>query len=226
MTGLTIHPLTPDRWDDLVDLFETDSITRMCWCVHHRLPPDIRRETDPKSRKTAMAKIVKAGPPPGLLAYKGKEAVGWIAIAPRPATPEWNVGRKASAAELPQHASDETIWAASCFFIRKGSRGEGMTATLLEAGMTYAKKNGAKLVEACPMAHDDRRSSTGMFVGPKRIFDRAGFGTVIERKPGRPLMRFALSRTAASKAATKKKPAPAKKPAPKTKARAPKGLNT
>ena len=65
MTALAIHPLTPDRWDDFVALFEPDSICKMCWCVHHRLPAAIRRETDPKSRKTAMAKIVKKGPPPG-----------------------------------------------------------------------------------------------------------------------------------------------------------------
>lgn len=214
MTRLSIHPLTPDRWDDFVALFETDSICRMCWCVHHRLPAEVRRETDPKSRRIAMGKIVKAGPAPGLLAYRGKEPVGWLAIAPRPATPDWNVGRKASAAELPEHADDETIWAATCFFVRKDARGEGVTTALLEAGTVYAKKHGAKTVEACPMAHEDRRSTAGLFVGPKRVFDRAGFDTVIERKPGRPLMRLALQAKA-----TKKKPAPAKKPAPKMKAR-------
>jgi GNAT superfamily N-acetyltransferase len=157
---------------------------------------------------------VKKGPAPGLLAYRDKEAVGWLAIAPRPATPDWNIGRKASAAELPEHADDESIWAATCFFVRKDARGEGVTTALLEAGTAYAKKHGAKTVEACPMAHEDRRSTTGLFVGPKRVFDRAGFDTVIERKPGRPLMRLALPTKTA-----KKKPAPAKKPAPKTKAR-------
>ncbi|MFT3723231.1 MAG: GNAT family N-acetyltransferase [Hyphomonadaceae bacterium] len=215
MTALAIHPLTPDRWDDLVALFETDSICRMCWCVHHRLPAEVRRETDSKSRKTAMGRIVKKGPAPGLLAYRGKEAVGWLAIAPRPATPDWNVGRKASAAEFPEHADDASIWAATCFFVRKDARGEGVTTALLEAGTAYAKTRGARTVEACPMAHEEKRSATGMFVGPKRVFDRAGFDTVIERKPGRPLMRLTLKTKA-----TKKKPAPAKKPAPKSKARA------
>jgi GNAT superfamily N-acetyltransferase len=221
MTSLAIHPLTPDRWDDFVALFETDSICKMCWCVHHRLPAAIRREATSASRKTAMGKIVKKGPPPGLLAYKGDEAVGWIAIAPRPATPDWNEGRKASAAELPEHGEDETVWGASCFFIRKDARGEGMTAKLLDAGADYAKSQGAKTLEACPMAHDEKRSTTGMFVGPKRVFERAGFKTVLERKAGRPLMRLELT------ASTKKKPAAAKKAAPQkaltTKARAPKG---
>ncbi len=214
MTALAIHPLTPDRWDDFVALFETDSICRMCWCVHHRLPAAIRRQTDPKLRKSAMAKIVKKGPPPGLLAYRRDEAVGWLAIAPRPATPDWNTGRKASAAELPEHGEDASIWAASCFFIRKDARGEGLSAMLLKAGADYAKHNGAASLEACPMAHEEKRSTTGMFVGPKRVFDRAGFETVLERKPGRPLMRLSL------KTSTKKKPAAVKKAAqPKARSR-------
>lgn len=220
MTALAIHPLTPDRWDDFVALFETDSICKMCWCVHHRLPAEVRRETDSKSRKIAMGKIVKKGPAPGLLAYKGDEAVGWLAIAPRPATPDWNVGRKASAAELPEHAEDQGIWAATCFFVRKDARGEGVTSALLEAGTAYAKKHGAKIVEACPMAHEDRRSTAGLFVGPKRVFDRAGFDTVVERKPGRPLMRLAL------KPATKKKPTSANTSPPVKKASPKRGLKT
>lgn len=219
MTSLAIHPLTPDRWDDFVALFETDSICKMCWCVHHRMPAAIRREATSASRKTTMGKIVKKGPPPGLLAYKGDEAVGWIAIAPRPAIPDWNEGRKASAAELPEHGHDDSIWAASCFFIRKDARGEGMTAELLEAGTRYARANGAKTLEACPMDHAEKRSTTGLFVGPKRVFDRAGFKTVIERKPGRPLMRLELA------ASTKKKPAAVKKAAP-SRARSPKGLKS
>jgi GNAT superfamily N-acetyltransferase len=156
-----------------------------------------------------MGRIVKAGPPPGLLAYRHGEAVGWIAIAPRPATPDWNIGRKASAAELPEHGEDETIWAATCFFIRKDARGHGLTGELLEAGTAWAKKHGARMIEACPMDHEDRRSTAGLFVGPKRVFDRQGFATVLERKPGRPLMRKELKASAAGKPTSKVR-APAK----------------
>ena len=42
------------------------------------------------------------------------------------------------------------------------------------------------------MAHEETRSTAGLFVGPKRVFDRAGFETVLERKRGRPLMRKQL----------------------------------
>jgi hypothetical protein len=96
-----------------------------------------------------------------------------------------------------------------------------MTAELLEAGIAYAKKGGAQRLEACPMSHDDKRSAVGMCVGPLRTFERAGFEKVLERKPGRPLMRLKLK--TARKPATKRKPAPAKKAAG-TKARAHKSL--
>jgi GNAT superfamily N-acetyltransferase len=197
MTDLAIHPLTPDRWDDFVALFETDSICRMCWCVAHRLPPPIRKEMKGDVRKKHMAKVVKAGPPPGLLAYRANEIqewepVGWLAIAPRPETPEFNTGRKSSAVENEADAEDASVWAATCFFVRKDARGEGVTTALVDAGAAWAKKNGARRLEACPMAHEEKRSTAGMFVGPKRVFDRAGFKTVLERKAGRPLVRLDL----------------------------------
>lgn len=189
---LAIHPLTADRWADFVQLFETDSICRMCWCVYFRLPANVRKELKGPERRKHMAKVVKAGSPPGLLAYREGEPVGWLAIAPRAATPDYNTGRKASAVEHPDDADDQSIWAATCFFVRKDARGEGVTAALLDAGTKWAKTNGARRVEACPMAHDAKRSTAGLFVGPKRIFDRQGFETVVERKPGRPLMRLHL----------------------------------
>jgi GNAT superfamily N-acetyltransferase len=208
---LAIHPLTPDRWNDLVALFETDSITRMCWCMVTRLTPAELREFPPPDRRKMFGSVVKKGPPPGLLAYKDGVPVGWIAIAPRSATPPWNTGRKSSAAEREADAIDPRVWAATCFFVRAGHRKQGMTGELLAAATAWARKNGARRLEACPMSHEDKRSNVGLCVGPKRTFERQGFSTVLERKPGRPLMRKELRKTVAKKSATKT--APAKKKA-------------
>lgn len=210
MSDLTIHPLTPDRWDDFVELFETDSICRNCWCMFNRMTPDERKAAKGPQRKTLMKRAVAKGDKPGLLAYRDGEAVGWIAIAPRPDTPEWNVGRKASIATDEADAHDPGVWGATCFFVRKDARKQGVTGELLDAAIAYAKSNGASRVEACPMAHDEKRSSTGMFVGPKRVFERAGFETVVERKPGRPLMRLKVKAAKAKPATAKAAKAPAK----------------
>ncbi|RVC73465.1 GNAT family N-acetyltransferase, partial [Mesorhizobium sp. M2A.F.Ca.ET.046.02.1.1] len=34
--------------------------------------------------------------------------------------------------------------------------------------------------------------SIGLFVGSSRVFEKAGFERLVERKPGRPLMRLVL----------------------------------
>ena len=216
MTDLSIHPLTPDRWDDFVALFETDSMCRMCWCLAHRFPPPIRKSMNGAVRKKHMAKVVKAGPPPGLLAYRNDQAVGWLAIAPRPETPEFNTGGKSSAVEREKDAADRSVWAATCFFVRKDARGEGVTTALVTAGAAWAKTNGGQRLEACPMAHDQKRSTAGLFVGPKRVFDRAGFETVIERKAGRPLMRLHLAKRSTVKPTLKSAPKSAPKSSPKS----------
>lgn len=210
MPDLSFHPLTPDRWDDFVALFETDSICRNCWCMFNRMTPEIRKAAPGAARKALMKKTVDKGEKPGLLAYRHGEAVGWLAIAPRPDTPEWNIGRKASIVTDEADAHDQSVWGATCFFVRRDARRTGVTTALLDAGVAYAKKQGATRVEACPMTHDEKRSTTGMFVGPKRVFDRAGFETVIERKPGRPLMRL-KAKAAAKPAAKKAAKAPARK---------------
>jgi GNAT superfamily N-acetyltransferase len=211
MTVTAIHPLTPDRWDDFAQLFETDSMCRMCWCVAFRLPPKVRMPMKGDLRKKHFRRVVEKGPPPGLLAYNDAgEAVGWLAIASRPDQPEFNIGRKASAVVDEADAFDPKVWAATCFFVRKDARGEGVTGALLEAGEVWAARNGATRLEACPMAHDVKRSTPGMFVGPKRVFDRAGFDVVVERKPGRPLVRKQLGspkKSVSKKVAAKKVPA-------------------
>lgn len=206
MTSVSIHPLTPDRWDDFAGLMETDSVARRCFCMLNRLPNAVRQETTPASRKTAMRKIVEKGPPVGLLAYKDDEAVGWIAIAPRAATPDWNTGRKSSAVENAADAEDPAVWGATCFLVRAGHRKQGLTAELLTAAVAHAKDHGAARVEACPMSHEDKRSTTGLCVGPKRVFEREGFTTIIERKPGRPLMRLDINKSKAKKAGAKAAP--------------------
>lgn len=194
MPKRTFHPLTPDRWDDLVELFETNSMTRMCWCMLTRLTGAEMRDVKGPARKKLFAALVKKGMRPGLIAYEDDQPIGWLAVAPRSATPDWNRGRKSSAVENEADATDPACWGASCFFVRSGFRKQGLTSELLDAGIAHAKANGATRLEGCPMSHDDKRSAVGMCVGAKRVFENAGFVTVLERKAGRPLMRLALKK--------------------------------
>ena len=93
-------------------------------------------------KKRAMAKLVRTGREPGLLAYDGDSPVGWIAIAPRE---EYDVLLRS-----PQYRprdDDGGIWSIVCFTIDRPARGRGVAAALLDAAVAHACAHGAAAVE-------------------------------------------------------------------------------
>lgn len=188
----TIAPLAPELWADFEDLFGKQGACYGCWWTHFRLPPAVRRENDRQRNKDLIKARIEAGPPPGLLAFEDGMAVGWMQIGPRADIPEWNNQGRGSAPADPADATDPGVWAISCFFIRVKARGRGITHRLVEGGIEFARQNRARLVEACPMDLSKDSRSIGLFVGSSRVFEKAGFERLLERKPGRPLMRLVL----------------------------------
>jgi predicted GNAT family acetyltransferase len=189
---VAIAPLVPELWPAFEDLFGKQGACYGCWCTHFRLPPAKRRESDREQNKAHIRARIETGPPPGLLAIEGVHATGWMQIGPRADVPEWNNAGRGSAPLKPEDAVDPGIWAISCFFVRGNARGRGLTHRLVEAGLVHARSQGARVVEACPMDQSRDTRSLGLFVGSSRVFEKAGFRRVVERKAGRPLMRYML----------------------------------
>ena len=73
------HPLTPERWPDLERLFGERGACAGCWCLWWRLPAAQWRAQRGEANRRALKQLVRAGPPPGLLAYLAGEPVGWCA---------------------------------------------------------------------------------------------------------------------------------------------------
>lgn len=190
--SVNIKPVAPGLWPDFEDLFGKQGACYGCWCTHFRLPPAVRRENNRERNKDVIRARIEEGPPPGLLAFYGETPVGWMQIGPRADVPEWNNAGRVSAPLDATDAADPRVWAISCFFIRGAARGKGLTHRLVEAGLAFARDNGARVVEVCPMDQSKDSRSVGLFVGSTRVFERAGFETVATRKAGRPLMRLAL----------------------------------
>ncbi len=188
----TIVPVTPDRWPDFEDLFGKQGACYGCWCTHFRLPPAARRENDRERNKDHIRARIEAGPPPGLLAFQDGKAVGWMQIGPRADVPEWNNAGRGSAPIEPSDADAPDVWAISCFFLRSKARGKGLTHQLVQGGIEFARENGARFLEACPMDLSRDSRSIGLFVGSTRVFEKAGFQRMVERKAGRPLVRLVL----------------------------------
>ena len=187
-----VQPLTSERWDDFSLLFGPQGACYGCWCTYFRLPPKERNALSRDERRTFMKSRIENGPPPGLIGYRGGVPVAWMQVGPRADVPQWNNKGRVCAPLDDGKAADETVWAISCFFFKSAMRGQGLSTAVLEAGITFARENGARLLEACPMDKAKQSGSVGLFVGSTSTFRKAGFTDIAVRKAGRPLMRFVL----------------------------------
>ena len=171
---LEIHPATRDRWPDLVELFERPG-TRGghrnvpaygCWCMYWR----DRTLDHGEPKKRAMAKLVRAGREPGLLAYDDGEPVGWVAVAPRE---EYTPLLRSPQYRPRDEGGGPAVWSIVCFTIDKHARRKGIASGLLDAAVAHAFAHGATAVEAYP--HVAKPTD---YMGHIELFRRAGFARV------------------------------------------------
>jgi GNAT superfamily N-acetyltransferase len=185
---LRFHPLTRNRWPDLEALFGERGACGGCWCMTWRLTRTQFGKQKGDGNKKAFKKIVAAGPAPGVIAYAGKQPIGWCAVAPRESYPVLDRSRVLAKID------DQAVWSVSCFFVAKPYRGQGVTVALLEAAAKYVRSCGGKVMEGYP--HDLGQSTLpGPFVwtGLLPAFKRAGFKEVARRSPKRPIVRLKLA---------------------------------
>ena len=182
---LDVRPLTPSLWPALADLFGEKGACSGCWCMYWRIGSAYRHKPSSEN-KAAFQKIVKRGPPPGLVAFHGRIPVGWCQLTPRDSLPwldrTWRLKR----------VDDLTVWCISCFYVRKGYRKRGITSALIAAAVDRAKRAGAPAVEAYPLDASATPSASG--TGYASTFARAGFQVVCLRTLARPIMRYEIRR--------------------------------
>ena len=136
---------------------------------------------------------VQDGPPPGVLAYRDGEPVGWCAVAPRPTytrLPRSEVLRGTPPDELDAPA----VWAVTCFVVPVAHRRTGVATALLDGAVRLAADGAARAVEGYPVdvAAKARVSSAELFHGPLSTFLAAGFREVRRPRPARPVVRLEL----------------------------------
>jgi GNAT superfamily N-acetyltransferase len=182
---LNIRPLTPELWPALEELFGKSGACNGCWCMYWRIGSAYAKRPRRQNR-AALQKIVKLGPPPGLLAFDDEVAVGWCQLTPRDALPWLERGR------LLKRVDDVPVWAVSCFYVRRGYRKRGVTSALIAAALKAAKRAKAPALEAYPVDKAQPKSTSNLFTGVASTFARAGFKTVVRRVPHRPIMRHDL----------------------------------
>ena len=134
----SFKPLTSDRWADFETLFGSNGACGGCWCMAWRLGNKEFQQRKGAGNKRAMKKLAAGKVPPGILAYAGDEAVGWISIAPRKEFVRLEKSRVLA------RVDEQPVWSVPCFFVRKDFRKRGLSTELLNAAAEFARKQGAK----------------------------------------------------------------------------------
>lgn len=186
----TVLPLTPARWADLEAIFNARgcSVARNCWCMYYRRSgprgPLPRGMTHAQANRAELRALVDAGEPPGLIAYRGKVPVGWVSLGPR------EQYARLQRSPVMKAVDNQPVWSIICFVVRPEYRGQGVAHALLRAAIAYARKHGAKLLEAYPVDKPGVSSDDSMWFGAKSMYDSAGFEEVARRRPFRPIVRL------------------------------------
>lgn len=186
MASVEIHPVTPDRWEDLERLFEPQGAYSNCWCTWWILRAKEWDAAAPGERRAILHDLVADGAEPGLLAYLDGEPVGWCAVGPRERYARMMSPRSRTFRPL----DDRPSWMINCFFIARSARGRGVATALLSAAVDFAFARGAERIEAYPIDPGAQKPTTdNLFVGYLPAFLAAGFAEVT-RVGNRPVVRL------------------------------------
>lgn len=193
MGNITTELATPARWDDVQRALTGGGDGASCQCAWPMLRNKDWDETTAPERQDMLKREIEAGPPPGLIAYVDDEAAGWIRIGPRPRQARIAHTRMIAAATT-EPFEDESVWAVTCFVVRRERRGTGLNSALLRAAVDYARESGARLVEGYPVdTGGENLRPNDLSHGMLTTFLAAGFRKSSDLKPGRTLVTLDLA---------------------------------
>jgi GNAT superfamily N-acetyltransferase len=135
-----------------------------------------------------MKRLVDSAVQPGIIAYAGREPIGWCAIAPRTDYPVLLRSR------VLKPVDEHPVWSVVCFFVTRSHRRRGVAVELLKAAVRFAARHGATIVEGYPVEPKKPTMPDAFaWTGLASLFRRAGFIEVLRRSDTRPIMRFAIT---------------------------------
>ncbi len=189
---ITIAPATADRFDDVERTFSGGGDGLSCQCQWWTLTNAQFQASDRDERERMLRAQVAAELSPALIAYVDGEAAGWVRVGPRTAQPRLARTRDFAATNEPW--DDSTVWAVTCFVVRKEHRGKGLNQQLLDAAIDHARTSGARVLEAYPTdTSAAKRPSNELFRGILSVFENAGFREIARPKPERVIVQLDLS---------------------------------
>ena len=202
---LAIVPANEASWDDLVAIFGTADYPSQCLCQRFKVVGWIWRDSSLDERTVmlrAQTACGRADAPAtsGLVAYVDGEPAGWVAVEPRTAYPKLRTSRVPWSGR-DEDKDDDGVWAVTCFVVRKGFRGRGLTYPLAIAAVDHARERGARALEAYAMLTQPGKEITWgeLHVGARQVFEAAGFREVSHPTSRRAVMRIDFGRSSRSR---------------------------
>ena len=168
--SIVVRSATKARFGDVATMLGPKNLdSSVCWCLSHRLDSKTNRALVGRARGEYVKMLCGRKVAPGVLAYAGAEVAGWAAVAPRSELPF------ARSAKIP-HVDDLPVWSVWCIRVRPGYRGRGISHTLLEGAVAYARSRGAPAIEGYPVDNQGKKVDLTMaYVGTRKLFEDAGF---------------------------------------------------
>lgn len=168
--SIVVRPATLARFGDVATMLgPKNPDSSVCWCLSHRLDSKTNRALTGRARGEYVKMLCGRMIAPGVLAYSDAEVAGWAAVAPRSELPF------ARSAKIP-HVDDLPVWSVWCIRVRPGYRGQGISHSLLDGAVAYARSRGAPAVEGYPVDNRGQKVDPTMaYVGTRKLFEDAGF---------------------------------------------------
>jgi len=190
--GYEVEPLSKERFDDFVAVLGAGGIGG-CWCMYWIAPTskawgECTVGGSRARNRELFQGLVEAGPPPGLLAYEARVPVAWCRVMQRERLPGL-----ANSRHFKTDLDIDGVWALSCFVVKRSHRGRGLTTVLTKAAASFAREQGARVLEVYPWDTEERKSDSTLYTGVASTFERLGFTEVQRRAPHKPMMRLSLA---------------------------------
>ena len=193
--AISVLPANEASWDDLQTVFGTTGPAVWCQCQRFKLH---RKEYfagfPAEERADRLRQQTDAGHPEsdttsGLVAYLDGEPVGWCAVEPRSHYEGLVRNNRVPWQGRDEDKTDDSVWAVTCFFIRRGYRKRGVSRVLAQAAVSFARDRGARAIEGYPITTTNVITEE-LLVGTVSVFADAGLSAVSRPTLRRVVMRL------------------------------------
>ncbi|WP_438353232.1 GNAT family N-acetyltransferase [Microbacterium sp. CJ88] len=193
MADIVISPATADRFDDAEHALSGGGDGAGCQCQWWSITNAEFNSTSRDERQALLLEEMAQEVPPALIAYVDGEAAGWVKVGPRPTQRRLPRTRMITQSTT-EPIDDDTVWAVTCFVVRREHRGTGLNARLLDAAVAFAHDHGARAIEAYPVDTGvGTHPANELYHGVLTVFENAGFVETARPKPDRPIVLLDLS---------------------------------